>query len=173
MFCPNCGSQIADSAVFCPSCGTSIQQKEEQPTTPETPTFDSVQAPVTKKKDNSTLILVFGIISLALAALCSLFFMIILFSGFDSEMLTLSVLGLDGAIAALVFGKIAKTMAANRLRADGMLSNNARTGAIMAKIGFIFGIVLTVLFAIALIIVVTVAVFDATNDILNDYDYYY
>ena len=28
MFCPNCGTQVADGAKFCPSCGTKLAAQE-------------------------------------------------------------------------------------------------------------------------------------------------
>lgn len=113
MFCTNCGSQIAEGVKFCPNCGKMVESAQ----TASAPVYDE---PVTRPeagKDNSTSILVLGILALAF-----------------------SELGIPG----IILGAIAKKKAGLFMAENGILYGKAKVGRILGKIGFIVGIVMTV-----------------------------
>ena len=167
MFCHNCGTALDEGVKFCPNCGTPIevpvteepveqapvyeepvmeQPVYQQPAAPvvEQPVYQQPAAPAsepvyrapvvnTEAAALSTPILVFGIMGLAFA--CTFW---------------LSFLG-------IIFSAIGKGKVKAFLAAGGQLSGKAKVGSILAKVGLILGIVLTVFFVIYLIVVIAVA----------------
>ena len=158
MYCQNCGTQIDDSVKFCPNCGTPVAVQEavqeeqtviaqnyEQPAyqQPAAPVYQQPAEPVYQQptvESNpeanalSTPILIFGILGIAFG--CSFY---------------LSFLG-------IIFSAIAKGKVKAFLAAGGVLSGKAKVGNILAKVGLILGIVLTVFFVIWLIVIIAAAV---------------
>lgn len=161
MFCHNCGNALEDGAKFCPNCGTPVAVPEVH--TPEEPAAEKIaetvceepaveapvyeapaapvyQAPVAEPAVDPTLngmsksILIFGIIGLAFS--CSFY---------------LSLLG-------IIFSAIGKGKVKAFLAAGGQLTGKAKVGNILAKVGLILGIVLTVFFVIWLIVIIVAAI---------------
>lgn len=155
MFCQNCGSMLEEGVKFCPNCGASIAQPEPVRETavnePVQPTFETpvYEQPVVKSNPAadalSTPILIFGILGIAFA---SSFY--------------LSILG-------IIFSGIAKSKVRQFLAEGGVLSGKAKVGSILARIGMILGIVLTVLFVIWLIAVIVAAI--AGSNSYSSYSY--
>ena len=115
MFCSKCGNQLPEDARFCEHCGTPAE-------TPAPATAEIAPAPVKEQTDpelNSmaTNTLILGIVGLAL-----------------SEM------GLPGWIVS----SIGLKKAAEFERKAGKLYGKAKTGRLLAKIGKIVGIVMTI-----------------------------
>ena len=157
MSCQNCGSALEDGAKFCPNCGEPVAVPEvdtpeeaaaeivaEEPVV-EAPVYQApaapvYQAPVVEPTVDPALngmsksILIFGIIGLAFS--CSFY---------------LSLLG-------IIFSAIGKGKVKAFLAAGGQLTGKAKVGNILAKVGLILGIVLTVFFVIWLIVVIAAAV---------------
>ena len=165
MFCHNCGTALDDGVKFCPNCGALIAAPEaEEPIAPtveepvasvvepayEQPVYEQPAAPVYQQPayeqpvyrepavneeaaSLSTPILVFGIMGLAFA--CSFY---------------LSFLG-------IIFSAIGKGKVKQFLAAGGQLSGKAKVGSILAKVGLIVGIILTVFFVIWLIVMIAIA----------------
>lgn len=127
MYCKNCGAEIADGAIFCPNCGQAVQS---EPQNFETPVYEPQQAvygnPVEQK--NLPNVLMWGILGLVFA-----------------DTFFLSFLG-------IIFSAIAMSKAKLYTEMTGQpLSKGGKVGGILAKIGLILGIVLTVFFVIWLI----------------------
>lgn len=109
MYCIHCGKELSEGERFCCGCGT-----------PNT----AVSAPAVKKEmPDATLILVFGIISVAV-----------------------------GMVVGIVFGSIAMHMVQDRLMQGYTLYGKAKVGSILGKVGFIVGIVSTVLLTVLIIL---------------------
>ena len=128
MFCKNCGSKIEDGARFCPSCGTAVESAA--PVTPAAePVAQPVQAPVqepvyvapapapVQAPDNSTSVLVMGILAVALC---------------------------EFGILGIIFGAIGLGKAKAFLLSHGILFGKAKVGRILSKVGLIVGIIMTV-----------------------------
>ena len=160
MFCHNCGTALDEGVKFCPNCGAPIAAPEaEEPIAPtveepvasvvepvyEQPVYEQPAAPVYQQPvyrdpivneeaaSLSTPILVFGIMGLAFA--CTFW---------------LSFLG-------IIFSAIGKGKVKAFLAAGGQLSGKAKVGNILAKVGLIVGIILTVFFVIYLIVIIALA----------------
>lgn len=138
MFCSNCGSQIGDNYAPCPYCGhfktyradTGSQVNMTDPNrmmlhlkAPEhtmsrrTPAVTAARpTPSYRSMALASSALRFGILSLAL-----------------------------GWIFGIIFGIMAKNRANDYLYYEGNLSGKARTGHILGTVGFIVGIVQSVL----------------------------
>ena len=162
MFCQNCGSALEDGVKFCPNCGEPVAVPEvdtpeeaaaeivaEEPVV-EAPVYQAPAAPVYQApvveptvdpelNGMSKSILIFGIIGLAFS--CSFY---------------LSLLG-------IIFSAIGKGKVKAVLAAGGQLTGKAKVGNILAKVGLILGIVLTVFFVIWLIVVIAAAVRGAAS----------
>lgn len=128
-FCNNCGTQVQDGAPFCPNCGAPISAPAQPQPTPVT-SYQPVAAPApapatTQSGDNSTQILIFGILALALAEF-----------------------GLPG----LILGIIAKKKVAAYLASGHELTGKAKVGSILGKVGLILGIVMTVVWGIYIVV---------------------
>ncbi len=162
MFCQNCGTFLEDGTKFCPNCGTPVaapqpacepepaQTVYEEPVVaaqpvceqPQEPVYqqpaEPVQQPVVQENPAaaalSTPILIFGIMGIAFA--CTFY---------------LSFLG-------IIFSAIAKGKVKQYLAEGGVLSGKAKVGSILAKVGLILGIVLTVLFVVWLMAIIVAAV---------------
>lgn len=176
MFCQNCGTQLENGTRYCPNCGVpvaapeppayedrtvaasgSFYQQPEQPMyeQPEQPVYQQPEQPayqepvVTSNPEAnalSTPILIFGILGIAFG--CSFY---------------LSFLG-------IIFSGIAKGKVKQFLAAGGVLSGKAKVGNILAKVGMILGIVLTVFFVIWVIAIIVAAV-QGSNAYI-DYNWY-
>lgn len=161
MFCQNCGTLLEEGVKFCPNCGTqvvvpnvveTVAQAAEEPVKPveetvkaaEEPVYAQPQAPVyaqpqapvyeapvvqPKQADSplSKSILVFGILGVAFA--CTFYF---------------SFLG-------IIFSAIAKGKVKKYVAEGYMLSGKSKVGNILATVGLILGIVLTVIAVLALV----------------------
>ena len=119
MFCTNCGAQINDGTKFCPKCGVQVGGEQAPVVTPVEPVVEHVEA--VRVKDNSTSIMVLGIIALALCEL---------------------------GIPGIILGAIAKKKANEFAKDHGMIYGKAKVGRILGNFGFIIGIVMTVFWVI-------------------------
>ncbi len=132
MICQKCGTNVADGTVICPTCGNALPTQNpygqpQQNTYAQPQPYGYQQAPVMTSV-SPTSVLVMGIIAIALA-----------WEPFVS-------------IAGIVLGAIAMSKA-NRYYAEGGLqSGQVKTGKILGTIGMIGGIVMTVIYLIALIV---------------------
>lgn len=171
MFCHNCGNALEDGAKFCPNCGTpvAVPEVKQEPVAAEPVVEDPVveesqpeyvapaapvyQQPVVEPAVNPETegmrksILIFGIIGLAFS--CSFY---------------LSLLG-------IIFSAIGKGKVKKYLAAGGQLSGKAKVGNILAKVGLILGIVLTVCFVIWLIVIIAAALANS-NVHYSNYRFY-
>lgn len=68
MFCPKCGSQIADGAAFCPKCGAQLAQRIQKPA----PAGQQAAAAATAKPKAAARLPVQAIVALVCAALVAL-----------------------------------------------------------------------------------------------------
>ena len=169
MICNNCGNQVADNANVCPYCGTPFAASAPQAAQPQyaqpaqtqyaqpvqnqyaqpqyaQPQYGQVaQAPVgdANEREMSKSTLIWGILGIAFG--CSFY---------------LSFLG-------IIFGAIGLGKAKNYMAAGYPLAGRAKTGRILALVGMILGIVLTVFFVIWLIAVIAAASYTSS------YYYYY
>lgn len=139
MFCKYCGTKLMDDAVFCHACGKATNEQPasrvqivyQPPVQPVQPVFQQpvYQAPIrpvydpaeAEKLQNQAL--TFGILGLSL-----------------------SFLGVPG----IIFSSIAGSRASALKKLTGQLTGKARTGHGLAKAGKIVGIVMTVVWALAL-----------------------
>ena len=143
MFCSKCGAEVSDNATFCTNCGAKIEKAPEEikaaplydaaevPVAP-TPTETMLNAdystpapvaPVEPAADNSTAILTLGIVAVATA---------------------LSAFGFPG----IIVGAIGRKKAKKFIEDNGMIFGKAKVGSILAKVGIIVGIVMTVFWAL-------------------------
>ena len=151
MFCPNCGSSIEDNSQFCPNCGQVVDQPTQAPTQPQqfeqpvyeaTPVNNNYAAPT--GADESKSVLIWGILGLVFADTCILSFLGIIFS-------------------AIALNKAKAFQAAN-----GALYGKAKVGKILATVGLILGIVMTV-FAVIYIFALSAGVMAG----VSSSNYYY
>jgi RNA polymerase subunit RPABC4/transcription elongation factor Spt4 len=74
MYCPKCGSKIADDAKFCPTCGNKIETAEQLPITPslvvEKPAVSTLPAQIQNSEPGASGM---AIGSLVLGILCLVF----------------------------------------------------------------------------------------------------
>ena len=154
MICPKCGAQLADDSKFCPNCGAAVEappvvnayapQNNTYTYTEPTPVYTApVQNAPAAGNDNSTSVLVFGILGLSFA--CSFY---------------LSLLG-------IIFSAVAKKKAKAYEAAYGDTSGKVRVGKRLAKAGTIIGIILLVFFVIYLIVMVAAGVMQGLNGYYN------
>lgn len=170
MFCSNCGNQIPEGAAFCNSCGNAVNANapaveqvaaasqapvaepvavpvaepatETQPTFTSVPTYGASAAQSTPtfnaqptESPSGTSVMIKGIIALA----CAVSFYL--------------------SIAGIIFGCLAKSGAKQFMNANGgQLFGKAKVGRILGKIGFIVGIVMSVLFVIWLIAMIVASI---------------
>lgn len=151
MFCPNCGSSIEDNSQFCPNCGQVVEQPNQAPTQPqqfEQPVYEATPVNNTYAAsagaDESKSVLTWGILGLVFADTCILSFLGIIFS-------------------AIALNKAKAFQAAN-----GALYGKAKVGKILATVGLILGIVMTV-FAVIYLLLIIVGVIGAAS---SSYYYY-
>lgn len=127
MFCPNCGTNAPDGARACPNCGTFLNAQPEAPA--QQPIYNA--APVSTIPYNTTPILVFGILALALAG--------------------------GTGIVGIIFGILTKKKVNEYLGLGGQLTGKAKVGSILGKVGLILGIVMTVFWAIYITVIIIAA----------------
>ena len=134
MVCNRCGAEIKPGTSFCMNCGAPVTEAPQQNAAPAPaqvsyPSYNPAPAaPVAPVQEiKPTTVLVWGIVALA----CSLTFYF-------------SFLG-------IIFGAIGKKKAKAYVDAYGPISGQVKTGGILAKIGFIAGIVMTVFLVIFII----------------------
>ncbi len=137
MYCKNCGAEIADGAGFCPNCGQSVQPETQAPETPayvpEQVVYGQPEQP-TVVQENLPNVLMWGIIGLAFSCSFGLSFLGIIFSAI-------------GMSKAKLYTKL-----------TGMpVNKGGKVGSILAKVGLIVGIVMTVVFIIWLIAIIAAA----------------
>ena len=141
MFCPNCGAEVSDNAAFCTNCGTKLEKAPEEikaapiydaaevPVAP-TPTEAMLNAdyntpapvaPVEPAADNSTAILTLGIIATAVS---------------------------EFGIPGIIVGAIGRKKAKKFIDDNVMIFGKAKVGSILANVGIIVGIVMTVFWAL-------------------------
>lgn len=152
MFCNNCGAQVNDGVQFCPNCGKTLnnqvnqqpiyqpvnQQPVNQQPVNQQPVYQPVNQP-TVQADPS--IFTMGLLSLIFA-----------------DTFFLSFLG-------IIFGAIAKNKVKAFEALGGVLTGKSKVGSILAKIGLILGIVLTVIFVIYIFIIVIGVISTASSSI--------
>ncbi|MBR6039286.1 MAG: zinc ribbon domain-containing protein [Clostridia bacterium] len=150
MFCQNCGTQLPEDVKFCPECGAPVEIIDplrneptvEEPVVAAAPVFEqpvyetpTYREPVVQSSPEaqalSTPILVFGILGLSFACIPYVNFL------------------------GIIFSAIAKKKVKQFLACGGVLSGKAKVGSILATVGLIIGIILTVIFAI----IITFAIF--------------
>ena len=129
MFCPHCGSQIADGSAFCPSCGANLNASTPSPNPASNP------APSGEYKDYQT----FSIIIAVVSFLCC--------GGW---------IGVIFGVLGIVFSSQAKTAYASGDMQQALTrSKNARLmcilGMVMIGIGAIATIVLLSLYGVGII----------------------
>ena len=129
MFCPHCGSQIADGSAFCPSCGANLNASTPSPNPASDP------APSGEYKDYQT----FSIIITVVSFLCC--------GGW---------IGVIFGVLGIVFSSQAKTAYASGDMQQALTrSKNARLmcilGMVMIGIGAIATIVLLSLYGVGII----------------------
>ena len=129
MFCPHCGSQIADGSVFCPSCGANLNASTPSPNPAPNP------APSGEYKDYQTFSIIISVVSF----LCC--------GGW---------IGVIFCVLGIVFSSQAKTAYASGDMQQALTrSKNARLmcilGMVMIGIGAIATIVLLSLYGVGII----------------------
>lgn len=143
MFCANCGKQLYDGDSFCPGCGQPVQDRESDteviPNVEELPNTEATREPITNltttntssncaaSRPSHTKILVYGIIACAF-----------------SLTLYLSFVG-------IIMGKLGLNLYEEYINTNAPFSRQADIGRILSKVGFIVGIVLTIIAVITLI----------------------
>lgn len=142
MFCTNCGAQINDGTKFCPKCGVQVGGEQAPVVTPVEPVVEHVEA--VKVQDNSTSIMVLGIIALALCWL---------------------------GIPGIILGAIAKKKANEFAKDHGMIYGKAKVGRILGNFGFIIGIVMTVFWVIYIGAIASIGAASCVSYLDNVYYY--
>ena len=131
MYCTKCGAEIAEGAAFCTNCGEPAVKAEEVVEAVEEKAAEIVTeaapAATSAPAANPTPVLVMGIIAIATCAY---------------------------GILGIIFGAIGKKKAKAYLAETGSLTGAAKVGSILAKVGLIVGIVMTVVWLIYIIIAV-------------------
>ncbi len=162
MFCQNCGTQLPEDVKFCPECGAPVEIIDplrneptvEEPVVAAAPVFEqpvyetpTYREPVVQSSPEaqalSTPILVFGILGLSFACIPYVNFL------------------------GIIFSAIAKSKVKQFLGLGGVLSGKAKVGSILATVGLIIGIILTVIFAI----IITFAIFGGILAVLGENGY--
>lgn len=142
MFCTNCGAQINDGTKFCPKCGAQVGGEQAPVVTPVEPVVEHVEA--VKVQDNSTSIMVLGILALALCEL---------------------------GIPGIILGAIAKKKANEFAKDHGMIYGKAKVGRILGNFGFIIGIVMTVFLVIYIGAIASIGAASCVSYLDNVYYY--
>lgn len=160
MFCNQCGGEVPAGVGFCPNCGAPVEQPQQpqyqepqyqqpqyqqpDPYQQPQPVYGQPVAPVgdPQERELAKSILVFGILAIAFACSYYVGFMGIVF----------------GAICS---GKV------KQYAAMYPLTGKAKVGSILGKVGFILGIVFTVLS------VITIIACSAGACSSSSYSYYY
>ena len=153
MYCTKCGAELADGARFCTNCGAQLAEEaaevvetaaaavEETAAKAEeiiaAPAAASVEA-AEAPASNTTAILVLGIVAAAV-----------------------SELGIPG----IIVGAIGRKKAKAHLAETGSLTGKAKVGSILAKVGIILGIIMTVVWLIDIIVVAAAGAAGAFNSI--------
>ena len=158
MICKNCGAQIPDGSAFCTECGTRIQEEpavqepvqeepavqepvQEEPAVqePVQPEYVPYEQPVvTDAAQNTTPILILGILAVALNS--------IPYVGW-----------IGGIICAILCSKKVKEY----LAAGGALAGKAKVGKILGTVGLILSIVSAVAWGLAVIASIASAILKA------------
>ena len=141
-FCTNCGAQVPDGSAICPNCGTQLAPAAAPQPTYQAPVYQAPAYQPAPALDNGP-IFTFGLLA---AILCSF------------------------GIPGLIFAIIAKKKIKNYLAAGGQLTGRAKAGSIMATIGLIVSIVMTVIW---LIYGIAIAAFIGSFSSTASYNYYY
>lgn len=156
MYCDKCGSFLEEGVKFCPNCGAQVAapavvkeavvaEEPAQPVyeQPEAPVYEQpvYQQPVVQANPaveaQSTPILIFGIIGIALAVIPYINFL------------------------GIIFSAIAKSKVKKYLADGGVLTGKAKVGNILATVGLILGIVFTVFWTI----VISVMIFGVASNV--------
>ena len=142
MFCTNCGAQINDGTKFCPKCGVQVGGEQAPVVTPVESVVEHVEA--VKVQDNSTSIMVLGILALALC---------------------------EFGIPGIILGAIAKKKANKFAKDHGMIYGKAKVGRILGNFGFIIGIVMTVFWVIYIGAIASIGAASCVSYLDNVYYY--
>lgn len=133
-FCTNCGKQLSDDAAFCPNCGTAVggapkSEPAKEQNTPLTETWKAPEAPeapvVAPSNGEDTAIMVKGILAIALCEI---------------------------GIPGIILGAMAKKGVAAWLASGKPTNGKIKTGSILGKLGFIFGIISTISWSLYILI---------------------
>ncbi len=165
MFCTNCGANLPEGTTVCPQCGAIVEgaatpaveqpvyqapaQPQYQQPVYQAPQYNAYQPKATADPDQSASaksVLIFGILGLAFA-----------------DTFILSFLG-------IIFSAIGLKKATQYGYDYGLLTGRAKVGRILAKVGLILGIVLTVFFVIYLIAIIAAI---SQGSSYRGYSYYY
>lgn len=164
MFCSNCGNQVAEGASFCANCGTALKTEQApvaEPVTAEAPVAEpvaetpvAVETPVQQE------------IPVATPVAEPTYQQAPTFNAAPVENVDAGTLLIRGILAialcelgipGIIFGSIAKRLAAQFMAANGgQLFGKAKIGSILGRIGFGFGIGFTIFWAFYFIIIVGV-----------------
>lgn len=141
-FCTNCGAQIPDGSAICPNCGTQLAPAAASQPTYQAPVYQAPAYQPAPALDNGP-VFTFGLLA-------------VIFCG--------------SGLLGLIFAIIAKKKIKNYVAAGGQLTGRAKAGSIMATIGLIVSIVMTVIWLIYIIIF---AAFIGSVSSSTSYNYYY
>ncbi|MBR0425622.1 MAG: zinc ribbon domain-containing protein [Clostridia bacterium] len=131
--CKNCGSELAESAKFCENCGAPVEVPEAVAAVEETVTYESTPVVATavntpEQESACKTALVLSIIGLALC---------------------------ESGVPGIIFSAIAKSKV-KKAKALGAIGGKLKTAGILATIGLVVSIVMTVVWVIYAIAVAAV-----------------
>ena len=135
MVCEHCGAEIQPGASFCMNCGAPVSAGNRNLAPVPAPAPAPAPMLSTPSGVTASNVLTWGILSLAFA--CTFI---------------LSFLG-------IIFGVTGKKKAEEYQACFGTVSGQANTGRILSRVGFIVGIVMTVLFVLYMIFLVAMVMF--------------
>ena len=174
MFCKNCGQEIPDGVKVCGNCGTPVPAPApEAPAAQEAPAAPQYQAPQQQYQaapqpqyqapqqqytqpvyaaapaaaaQGQPNTLVFGILSLVFCCIPYV-----------------------GGIAAIIMGAIGRGKGKRYVQAGGTLTGASKVGYILSLVGLIFGIIMTIVWAIVIIVLI---VYAAKGGSSSSYNYW-